>query len=121
MDPTWERRLGPIAIAMHDQRCHRRSVNALPDRGPALKPELVVDNEVIGQGRMGSHRDAVQQRHDRVAESGAWLNLSGVAGLGDLDAGGDALRPDVHDRLEACEPIGGALNDPLHGCDRQID
>ena len=120
MDFSRQGRRGIIAIAMHDERSHGRAVNALVYRSIGFELKLVVHDEMASQKRMRGDRNAIEQCQNGLSQLSYVFRRSRWRCIFYLDGRGQALRPDVHDRIEAGNAICRAFDDFADRPYRQI-
>ena len=121
LDASRKRQLPAVAIAMDDQGRHGAAMLALTDQRIWFKPELIVEDDVIGEQGMSGNRNAIKQRKDRIAENTDFNPPFRLGRIYQVDPARDALRPNVHDGLKLRNARRRVPDDLAHSAHRKID
>ena len=120
MDSPWERCIRDIAITVSDDRRHRGAVKAVLDSGEWLQSELIIHHKSPSENRMFRDRHAVYQGKDwRLIRH--WTQRSRWPGrVSHLKHRRNALRPDVHNFIDAGEAVPGTPSNRTNRANRDL-
>gem|GEM_PF-5989143 len=118
---TRQRRFRLVAVTVNNEGGHGRAVIALRHKSAGLKPEMILHTQMRLQQRVPRDGNTIKKRKNRVGgdRSHCWRRSSQQKIIG-VNFRDDALRANVHDRLDTGQAAGSPLHDRPNCCHWQL-
>src|SRR5690606_15865728 len=82
--------------------------------------ELIIHNQMAGEPWMSGNRNPIEQSQDRLAKLANLPRRASIGDVFDINRGRQALRTDMHDRIEPGNAAIGPVDDVPDGVYRKI-
>jgi hypothetical protein len=99
---------------MNDERRHCGTMDTIRHRRAGFQPELVINNNMAAEESMRGDGDAIEQCENGIGEAASVRATFRSGRIRQLDRRCDALRPDVHHRLQSGNTLWRTLDDLAH-------